>query len=71
MYCRDLTGGNNIKSMIVYVKYLILILGFYAAFVALNNNNIAGGVVAAGAFIAYALIEIQDLKILNKEDITE
>ncbi len=57
--------------MIVYVKYLILILGFYAAFVALNNNNIAGGVVAAGAFIAYALIEIQDLKILNKEDITE
>jgi uncharacterized membrane protein YjfL (UPF0719 family) len=54
--------------MIVFVKYLILVLGFYAAFVAIEKNNVAAGIVTAGAFIGYALIEIQDLKILNKED---
>ena len=54
--------------MIVFVKYLILIIGFYAAFIAIEKNNIAAGIVAAGAFIGYALIEIQDLKIINKEN---
>ena len=54
--------------MIVFVKYLILLIGFYGAFVGIQNNNVAAGIVAAGAFISYALIEIQDLKILNKEE---
>ena len=54
--------------MIVYIKYLILILAFLAAFIAINKDMIASGIVAAGSFVAYALIEIQDLKILNKED---
>ena len=54
--------------MIVFVKYLILILGLYAAFIAIEKNYVAAGIVAAGAFIGYALIEIQDLKVLNKED---
>lgn len=54
--------------MIIFVKYLILLVGFYAAFVGIDKNNLAAGMVAAGAFISYALIEIQDLKILNKED---
>ena len=57
--------------MIVFVKYLILILGFFAAIVAIQKNNVAAGIVAAGAFIGYALIEIQDIKILNREDIKE
>ena len=63
--------GIQFKSLIVFVKYLILILGFYAAFIAIEKNTIAAGLVAAGAFIGYALIEIQDLKILNKYDIKE
>lgn len=50
---------------------MILILGFFAAIVAIQKNNVAAGIVAAGAFIGYALIEIQDIKILNKEDIKE
>lgn len=54
--------------MIIFVKYLILILGIYAAFCAIQKNNTGAGIVAAGAFVAYALIEIQDLKIINKED---
>lgn len=54
--------------IIVFVKYLILLVGFYAAFKGIEKDNIAAGIVAAGAFISYALIEIQDLKILNKED---
>ncbi len=54
--------------MIVFVKYLILLLAFYAAFVAIHDCNIAAGITSSGACIAYALIEIQDLKILNKEE---
>ena len=54
--------------MIIFVKYLILLAGFYAAFVGIEKNNIAAGIIAAGAFISYALIEIQDLKILNKDE---
>ncbi len=57
--------------MIVFVKYLILLVGFYAAFVAIEKNNIAAGIVAAGTFISYALIEIQDLKTLNKDEVVE
>ena len=54
--------------MLVYVKYLILGLGFWAAFQAFSNGNIAAGIVAAGCFIGYALIEIQDIKIMNQEE---
>ena len=54
--------------MKIYVKYLILIFAFRAGFKAFSSSGIAAGIVAAGAFIAYAMIEIQDLKIINKED---
>jgi uncharacterized membrane protein YjfL (UPF0719 family) len=54
--------------MLVYVKYLILLAGFYAAFVAIQDKNIAAGIVAAGSFIGYAIIEIKDVEILNKEE---
>jgi hypothetical protein len=57
--------------IIVFVKYIILLVGLYAAFIGIDKNNLAAAIVAAGAFISYALIEIQDLKILNKEDDTK
>jgi hypothetical protein len=34
----------------------------------IKAGNIGAGITAAGAFIAYALIEIQDLKIINEEE---
>jgi hypothetical protein len=54
--------------MKIYVKYLILLFAFGAGSKAFDNANTAAGIVAAGAFIAYALIEIQDLKIINNQD---
>ncbi len=54
--------------MIVYLKYLILIVGFTGAIMALAHENIGAGITSAGAFIAFALIEAEDLKIINKED---
>ncbi len=35
---------------------------------ALAHQNIGAGITFAGVFIAFALIEIQDLKIVNKEE---
>jgi uncharacterized membrane protein YjfL (UPF0719 family) len=46
-------------------------LAFLQLLLLFKKNNVAAGIVAAGAFIGYALIEIQDIKILNKEDIKE
>lgn len=54
--------------MKIYVKYLILIVGFLAASASFYNNNIGAGITAAGAFIAFSLLEINDLKILNSEE---
>jgi hypothetical protein len=54
--------------MKVQIKYFIVITGFIAAVVSLVAGNTGAGVAAAGAFIAFALIEIQDLKILNKKE---
>ena len=55
--------------MVVYLKYLILIVGFTAGITTLCNENIGAGITSAGAFIAFALIEIQDIKIVNKEEV--
>jgi hypothetical protein len=54
--------------MKIPVKYIILVFAFSGGFAAFNTSNIAAGIAAAGAFIGYALIEIQDLKIINQED---
>jgi hypothetical protein len=54
--------------MKVYVKYLILMVGFVAAYYSIKRLNISTGITAAGAFIAYAMIEINDLKIYNSEE---
>lgn len=50
------------------VKYIILVFAFIAGASAWGTNNLGAGVAAAGAFIGYALIEIQDLKIINQEE---
>ncbi|GAB2817090.1 hypothetical protein [Ferruginibacter profundus] len=50
------------------VKYIILGFAFIAGIATFSVTNIAPGIASAGAFIGYALIEIQDLKIINQED---
>ena len=54
--------------MITGVKYLILLTGFLAAFCSLNADSTGAGITSAGAFIAFSLLEIQDLKILNEKE---
>ena len=50
--------------MKIAVKYLILVFGFMAGFYALSNTTSAG-IASAGALLAFAFLEIQDLKIDN------
>ncbi len=54
--------------MKIPVKYMILVFAFCAGGGSYGADNLGVGIAAAGAFIGYALIEIQDLKIINKED---
>ena len=54
--------------MKVSVKYLILLLGFIAAAYSFTLCQTGAGITAAGAFIAYALLEKEDLRILNRKD---
>lgn len=53
--------------MIVYLKYLILIIGFTCAIITLAHEITGAGITSASAFIAFALIEAEDLKIINKD----
>ncbi len=46
----------------------MLLFAFIAGCAAYSNNNLAAGIASGGAFIGYALIEIQDLKIINQEE---
>jgi hypothetical protein len=55
----------------VYVKYLILAFAFIAGADVIAEKSIAIAILAAGAFIAYAIIEVQDVKILNNPARTE
>jgi hypothetical protein len=57
MYSRYIIWENYYPIKIP-VKYIILAFAFCA------------GIAAAGTFICYTLIEIQDLKIINKEEET-
>lgn len=52
--------------MRVYLKYIILAVGFIGALLALDGN-IAAGITAAGAFIAFAIIESQDVRTANSK----
>ena len=49
-------------------KYVILLFAFIGGLGSLSCNTIGAGIASAGAFIAFALIEIQDVKILNSND---
>ena len=51
----------------LYIKYLILVIGLFAAAVATINQDMASAVVSVGAFISYAIIEVRDLKSLNDD----
>ncbi|MDB5210546.1 MAG: hypothetical protein JWQ30_1373, partial [Sediminibacterium sp.] len=55
-------------TMKVALKYIIVSVGFICAAYSVQADKIGAGIAAAGAFIAYALIEIQDLKIINEEE---
>ena len=62
-------GPIKYHQMKVAVKYLILLVGFACAYCSFCCEHIGAGISAAGAFIAFALLEINDLKIINdKED---
>ena len=54
--------------MKVSVKYLILLVGFIATGYSVSLGQTGAGIAAAGAFIAYALLEKEDLRILNSKD---
>lgn len=54
--------------MKVAIKYLICLAGFTATGYSLQNCNTSAGFAAAGAFIAFALLEINDLKIINDNE---
>ncbi|HWB26227.1 MAG TPA: hypothetical protein VG738_12140 [Chitinophagaceae bacterium] len=51
--------------MKIAVKYIILLFAFIAGSEGIETKNTVAAIVCAGAFVAYALIEIQDVKILN------
>jgi hypothetical protein len=57
--------------MKIAVKYLVLLFAFIAGVEVFSTKNIAEGIVAAGAFIAYAIIEVQDVKVLNMPETEE
>lgn len=53
--------------MYLYLKYLIVLIGFWAASVGIMNHDIASAIVSVGAFLSFAIIEIRDLKTLNDD----
>jgi hypothetical protein len=48
--------------MKIAVKFIVLIVALVAAGYAVNDNNIAAGIVAAGALISFAWIETNELR---------
>ncbi len=57
--------------MKIAVKYIILLFALIAGSEVIESKNLALAIICAGAFIAYALIEVQDLKILNAPEENE
>ncbi len=59
--------------MKIYLKYIILFCGFASFAMVINSdddykNGLTGlGIIGAGCFIAFALIENNDIKEQNKE----
>ena len=48
--------------MNILVKSFFLVVGVLAAVIAMFNGNIGAGTVAAGAFISFTLMEIEEFK---------
>jgi hypothetical protein len=48
--------------MNVLAKYFFLAVGVVAAAIAVKSDNIAAGIVAAGTFISFTMMEIADFK---------
>lgn len=57
--------------LVIALKFIILITGFICTYVLLckcdNANSTGLGIAAAGCFIAFALIENNDVKEINKD----
>ena len=53
--------------MKIYLKYLVLIFGIIAGISAIKDKSMAAGITCAGCVIAFAIIEVQDVRILNEE----
>jgi hypothetical protein len=53
--------------MYVYLKYLLFVVGMLAAIIAIFNHEMPSAIVSVGAFVAFAMIEIRDLKTLNDD----
>lgn len=48
--------------MNILAKYFFLAVGVIAAAIAVKDGNIAAGIVAAGTFISFTMMEIADFK---------
>jgi hypothetical protein len=48
--------------MNVLAKYIFLAVGVISAAIAVKNENVAAGIVAAGTFISFTMMEIADFK---------
>ncbi|MFI5128467.1 MAG: hypothetical protein ACHQFX_00685 [Chitinophagales bacterium] len=48
--------------MNILAKYFFLAVGVVAAAIAVKSDNVAAGIVAAGTFISFAMMEIADFK---------
>jgi len=48
--------------MNVLAKYFFLAVGVISAAIAVKNENVAAGIVAAGTFISFTMMEIADFK---------
>jgi hypothetical protein len=48
--------------MNILAKYFFLAVGVIAAAIAVKSENVAAGIVAAGTFISFTLMEIADFK---------
>ena len=48
--------------MNILAKYFFLAVGVLSAAIAVKNENVAAGIVAAGTFISFTMMEIAEFK---------
>jgi hypothetical protein len=54
--------------MKIAVKFIVLIAALLGAGYAINDENMAAGITAAGAFIAFAWIETNELRMQHEDN---